>query len=218
MNLNICYLYYDLLNLYGENGNIKALIYHLKEQKIDINIDYISINDKKNFSKYDFIYIGSGTYNNLIIALNDLIKYKKDLNKCLENNTLILATGNALELFGDYIINDDKKINCLSLINFYTKYNKTRTVKDVNYPNNFIDKNIIGFENHYGQTIGINSNFIEKNNFIGTYVIGPILARNPEFCKYIIKKLINNVDPKFKLKKANYNFEELAYIENIKDY
>lgn len=215
MKITICYLYHDLLNLYGENGNVKALYKHLSNQNIDVNIKYVSINDKKEFDKYDVIYIGSGTNDNLMLALNDLINYKDDLEKYINDNKFILSTGNSIELFGDYILNDNKKTKCLGLINYYTKYNDLRIVKDVKHDNKYIKYPIIGFENHYGSTIGINDNFIEKNNFLGTYVIGPLLIRNPYFCKYYINKIIKSKDKNFKIINDDYNLEIKAYEEEV---
>ena len=42
--MNINCIYYDLLNLYGDDGNIKALNQRLTNQGIKVNIDYISFN------------------------------------------------------------------------------------------------------------------------------------------------------------------------------
>ena len=97
MIINICYLYYDLLNLYGEIGNIKALTKCFETQKIKVNVDRLSINDNIDFNKYDLIYIGCGTENNLLIALNDLLRYKKEINEYIESNKFIIATGNSID-------------------------------------------------------------------------------------------------------------------------
>ena len=51
MEINILHLYYDLLNLYGENGNIKALKKHLEEQNVKVNIEFLTLNDKIDFKK-----------------------------------------------------------------------------------------------------------------------------------------------------------------------
>ena len=56
MEINILHLYYDLLNLYGENGNIKALKKHLEEQNVKVNIEFLTLNDKIDFKRYDFVY------------------------------------------------------------------------------------------------------------------------------------------------------------------
>ena len=70
----IAYLYYDLMNLYGENGNIRYLEKKLKEQDIDLQIELLSIPDKIDYKKYDFYYIGAGSEKNEIIVLKDMLK------------------------------------------------------------------------------------------------------------------------------------------------
>ena len=220
MEINIAYLYYDLLNLYGENGNILSLKKHIESQDIKVNIYYLSLNDKKDFSKYDLVYIGSGTDNNLLIALNDLKNYKDEIKKYIENNKFILSTGNSFELFGNYIFKDNKKINTLGVLDYYTSYKENRIVKDVLY-NCKINKNkIIGFENHRGFITNNLDYFLSDKNikegimykgFIGTYVLGPILIRNPYFTEHYIKTIINTKYNKFKFKKFNFNLEKEAY-------
>lgn len=211
MKLVIAYLYYDLLNLYGDSGNIKALEYHLKEQNIDVDIKYLSINDKKDFSKYDLVYIGSGTDKNLLFALDDLSNYKKEIKDYINNNKFFLVTGNAIELFGKYIRIKSKVYNGLNVFNYHIDYDD-RIVKDVNF--DYKNTQIIGFENHLGHLVSDEfNNIINKNNFYGTYVIGPLLVRNPIFCINFITKLIMSKDNNFKFKKYNYILEEKAYNE-----
>ena len=108
MKITIGYLYYDLLNLYGDSGNIKALKYHLEEQGVKVDIKNISLNDEKKFDDLDLIYIGSGTNDNLMVALEDLKKDKKNLEKYIKDNKIIIATGNSVELFGNYIVTKEK--------------------------------------------------------------------------------------------------------------
>lgn len=69
--MKIAYLYYDFLNLYGDSGNIKIISNILKQNKIKHEILYLSLNDKLEFAEYDLVYIGSGTENNLLIALEN---------------------------------------------------------------------------------------------------------------------------------------------------
>ena len=214
MKITIGHLYYDLLNLYGDSGNIKALIYHLKEQDIDVDVKYLTIKDKKDFSKLDMIYIGSGTEDNLILALNDLKEDFDSLKEFIDNKKFLLATGNSLELFGNYIVTN-KKIKCLGLFDYVVMY-QDRIVKDVNIKSNIIDKNIIGFENHLGKVISQNDDIIKIDNYIGTYIIGPLLVRNPYLCSYYIKELIKSKDENFEFKNENYELEIKAYNNSIK--
>ena len=216
--MNIGYIYYDLLNLYGDDGNIKALKQRLTNQGVKVNIDYISLGDIINFAKYDLVYIGSGTDDNLLIALDYLKEYKNDIKKYINNNKLFLSTGNSVELFGKYIKKGEEKIECLDIFDYYTEYNDKRIVNDINYSTTLIDKNIIGFENHRGHIISKEKNFLYKgdnkygvlnNNFIGTYLIGPLLIRNPYFLEYYIKKILDILKKEYK--EDNYYLEIEAY-------
>ena len=84
MIIKIGYLYYDLLNLYGENGNIKALKKQLEAINIKVEIHFLTVGDKIDFNKFDLIYIASGTEENQKIVIKDLLKYKEDLNTQIE--------------------------------------------------------------------------------------------------------------------------------------
>ncbi len=213
MKITIGYLYFDLLNLYGDSGNIKTIEYHLKEQGIKVDTKYISLGDTIDFNDIDFLYLGSATNNNLLIALEDIKKHKKDIEKFIKDKKFILATGNSLELFGNYIVSS-KKIKALGIFDYVSMYQK-RIVKDVNINSNIIEDPIIGFENHNGNILTFDEDIIKIDNFYGTYIIGPILVRNPKFCSYFIKELITSKDKDFKFKEENYKLDELAY-ENAK--
>lgn len=213
MKITIGYLYYDLLNLYGDSGNIKTLVYHLKEQGIDVDIKNITIGDKKDFNDIDLIYIGSGTNDNIMVALEDLKKDKKELEKYVKDNKFILSTGNSVELFGNYILSKDK-IKTLGIFD-YVCMRQDRIVKDIKTETNIIDDKIIGFENHDGKILTYDEDLINIDNFYGTYIIGPLLVRNPKLCSYLVKELIRSKDKDYSFKNENYQLDELAY-NNVK--
>ncbi len=219
MEITIGHLYYDLMNLYGEIGNIKVLTYHLKNQGIKVNIKNLSIDDDINFDELDLIYIGSGTNNNQLLVLNDILKYKEDINKYYNDNKFFLITGNAIELFGEQIIDIDNNVHeGLKLFDYYTKENKKRIVNEVYIPPLFTKENILGFNNHFGSiykdNIKLDNKFIFNNNFYGTYTLG-LLPRNPSFTKYFIKQLIINKNKKFKIKDFNFKLDKKAYTDFI---
>lgn len=219
MEITIGHLYYDLMNLYGEIGNIKVLTYHLKNKGIKVNIKNLSIDDDINFDELDLIYIGSGTNNNQLLVLNDILKYKEDIHKYYNDNKFFLITGNAIELFGEQIIDIDNNIHeGLKLFDYYTKENKKRIVNEVYIPSLFTKENILGFNNHFGSiykdNIKLDNNFIFNNNFYGTYTLG-LLPRNPSFTKYFIKQLIINKNKKFKIKDFNFKLDKKAYTDFI---
>lgn len=208
MKIVIGHLFYDLLNLYGESGNILAIKNALENKNIEVEIKQISIKDELNLEELDYIYIGSGTENNQLIALDYLKKYKNEIIEAINNNKLFLVTGNSIELFGKEIVaNDDLKIEAIGAFDYYTVRTKNRIVSECSFNFDEINSKIIGFTNHQGITKNIKNPLfvkykedtneilaedgIHENNFFGTYVIGPLLVRNPEFLEYIIKELIS---------------------------
>ena len=212
MTLTIGYLYYDLMNLYGESGNIKALKNELENQGIKVIIKKLSIDDEIDFKRLDFIYMGTGTKNNMGIVLNDLKKYKKEIENAIKDDKFFLITGNAVSLFSK----ENFKLFSYEIINQDKRY-----VGEVVKKCGFINKDIYGFYNHDGMMINNTTPLFQDegflyNNFYATFIIGPILIRNPEFLKYIIKKLIKTKDINFKFKRFNLKLEEQAYQEFIK--
>ena len=95
---------------------------------------------------------------------------------------------------------------------------KNRIVKEANISCTFLKDNLLGFINK-SDNIYQNDKLIEygiyKNNFYGTYLLGPILARNPEFMEYFITNLINNKSEKQKIMPFNKTLDEEAYLDYI---
>ena len=88
--IKIAHLYYDLMNLYGENGNVRYLLDRLEKQNIDVSLYFLSIGDKIDFDKYDFYYMGTGSEENKLIVLEDIIKYKKQIKTAILNGKFFL--------------------------------------------------------------------------------------------------------------------------------
>ena len=234
--IRIAHLYYDLMNLYGDNGNIKAIKYQLENQGIKTIIDFLTVGDNIDFDKYDLIYLGPGTYDNQKIVLKDLIKYQKNIMKFIDDNNFIIATGNALEFFGKNIKPlNGKKTKALNIFEFESEEIDLRLVGETVATCNILKKEVIGFQNQnsiitklknpwFKLTKGIGSNVnsniegINYKNFYGTYMIGPILVRNSELLELICKKLVLQKNKDFKFKSFNVTLENKAYNEYIKNY
>lgn len=211
MKIIIGYLYYDMMNLYGDSGNINVLEYHLKNQGINYEIKKLTNLDNIDFNKLDMIYIGSSTEGNRKLCLEHLIKYKDDIKEFINSNKFILSTGNSLYMFGK---------NGLNIFDFNV-IEKNRIVKEVTTKCNFCKNDIYGFINTsdhitYGNVNNLFTNEgIIHNNFYGTYMVGPLLVRNYEFTTNFIKKLILSKDKNFKFKRFNFNLDKKAYNEYI---
>lgn len=234
--IRIAHLYYDLMNLYGDNGNIKAIKYQLENQGIKTIVDFLTIGDNIDFDKYDLIYLGPGTYDNQKIVLKDLTKYQKNIKRFIDDDKFVIATGNALELFGKSIKPlNGKKIKTLNIFEFESEGTDLRLVGETVATCNSLKKEIIGFQNQnsiitklknpwfelskgIGSNINSNIEGINYKNFYGTYMIGPILVRNSELLELICKKLVLQKNKTFKFKNFNTTLENKAYNEHIKNY
>ena len=67
------------------------------------------------------------------------------------------------------------------------------------------------FENHDGKNISSNDNIFNEGSFYGTYIVGPILVRNPELCSLFVHKLIDSKEKDFEYKDEDYEYEKEAY-------
>ena len=148
-NVNILHLYYDLMNLYGEYGNIIALRDTLKDQGIEVNIDKKSLNDSIDFLKYDIVYIGQGSEYNQELVRQDILKYKEDINTYIEKDKILIATGNSYELFGT-TIDDKEALNIFPFKSFYKTITTDvgdRIVNEEVFETDFLGSPVVGFTN-----------------------------------------------------------------------
>ena len=233
--IKIAHLYYDLMNLYGESGNVKAIMKSIEAANVEYEVHFLTIGDKIDFSKYDFYYMGMGSEENLLLVLEDIIKYSKDIKKSIANNKFFLVTGNALELFGKYIetLDADIKINTLNIFDYYSRETDFRIVGEQLYKFENIPEKIIGFQNRSSTLRNCTNPLfkvikgtgheprstyegIRENNFFGSYLLGPLLIRNPYFTDYIVDQLLKSKGIEYK---TNSNtMEYTAYNEFIKNF
>ena len=90
MIINICHLYGNLLNTYGDVGNIMALKYFAQKKGHEVNIEVVSLKDEFDYRKYDFVFFGGGQDYEQSIVEKDLESKKENLIKYIENNGLFL--------------------------------------------------------------------------------------------------------------------------------
>lgn len=221
MEIKILHLYHDIMNLYGEYGNIKILEKHLKDQEIDVTVDKRSIGEEIHFEDYDFIYIGCGTERNLNTILKDLMNKKDSFIKAIENGVTMLFTGNSFEILGKTI--DESE--ALGVLNFNVTHQNKRITTDAICTSPVFKDKIVGFINTSSivtnnekplfsydyNTENLETDGVFYKNVIGTHLIGPLLIRNPEILEYFIEKICTNKDKNFKLK-------EIEYTEEIEGY
>lgn len=210
--LKILYLYPDILELYGDFGNIQILRYRLEQRGFKAIIDSYSIGDvPPDFKSYDLVFAGGGADLEQEILAKDLLKYQNSIQEAIDNGVFFLLICGAYQLFGQYYKSvEGEIIPGLKIFDYYTEALEDRKkrcigniVIETTLPNKKTTK-IIGFENHGGQTYGITSSFGKvltgngnkfgdneegffKPNVIATYLHGPLLAKNPELTDFIIE-------------------------------
>ena len=109
MNVKILYLYKNLLNLYGNVGNIMCLKRHLEENGIEVSINAKESIKDVNLNNFDVIYMGAGTERSCNFAMLDLMAKKDEILNFSDSGKIILALGNSFEMLGESITDINNK-------------------------------------------------------------------------------------------------------------
>ena len=204
--IKIAHFYPDLLNLYGDRGNIITLTKRCLWRGIDVSVKEYGINDEVDFSDIDIAFIGGGSDREQLIVCKRLREIKKDITEFAEDMGVILGICGGYQLLGNFYQLENENIEGLSILDIYTVQKKGRLISNVVIENEA--GKIVGFENHGGRTY-INSHKpfgkvlygngnngedgfegVEYKNVYGTYLHGPLLPKNPAFSDKIIRKAL----------------------------
>jgi CobQ-like glutamine amidotransferase family enzyme len=205
MKLVIGYLYHDLMNIYGDRGNVTALACRAKWRGIDVEIKEISIGDSLKIGDVDILFFGGGQDQGQIEVAADLIKKSKVIKSEVERGVPLLSICGGYQLLGKYYQPKvGERIEGIGLFDVYTKAGDERMIGNL-----VIDSKwgkLVGFENHSGNTYlevgsepmgktlsGYGNNIEAKNegciyrNAIGCYMHGSLLPKNPVLADWLIK-------------------------------
>lgn len=233
MNKIVLYhLFPDLLNLYGDYGNISCLKFHLKSLGLDVSYKKIFSIDEFDKNECSFLLIGGGSDREQEIATNRLLKIKPILSELIENNLPVLAICGGFQFLGTtYECLDKTILNGLGILDLYTKASNHRMVGNIHIKSKFGD--IVGFENHSGETFhssetlgvvefGYGNTYKSQNegivykNVIGSYIHGPILPKNSCLILHYIKIICEYTQNTFNPEILDFEFEDFAQLEVIK--
>jgi len=217
-------LFPEISNLFGDSGNVKYLHLALKDANF-YETSYLN-EPKFNQKEIDFLYLGPMSENNQEKIIKKLMPYRERLKKLIDQGTVMLFAGNAMEILGEYIENEDgTKIEALNIVNLTSKRNREKRYNSLVF-GDFISGIIVGYKSQFAESIINEDPFITNvkevrkdgiegfriNNCFGTNILGPILVLNPHFTKYLLK-LINL--------KGQLPFEKeliLAYNKRLEEY
>ncbi len=209
MKIKILHLFPDLLNLYGDKGNIECMRKRLVWRGIEAEVITHTCLDKKlDLSDIDIVFIGGGSDREQKIVCDKLLAYKKELKDYVENNGTLVAVCGGYQLLGKYYKLQDKTIEDLGILDIFTEQGKKRLIGNIVLESELIDDKIVGFENHGGRTyIGRHTPLgkvvygygndektgyegVVYKNVVATYLHGPLLPKNPALCDYILTNAV----------------------------
>ena len=234
MELAICHLYPEALNLYGDRGNILCMKKRLEWRGIDVTVDGCDIGEKRDLTKYDLFFIGGGQDFEQEVLLSDLASGKADaIRSAVEDGKTFLTICGGYQMMGHYYETfDGTKCEFLGAVDLYTVGSKTRMIDNYAYEvDNAGEKSmVVGFENHSGKTylgagvsplgkvLAGNGNNgedgtegVRYKNVFGTYSHGPLLPKNPKLCDLILQTALVRKYGSCTLEPLPDDFENLAH-------
>ena len=208
MKLRICHLYGNLMNTYGDNGNLLMLQHRAKKLGYEVETTLISLEEDFNPDDFDIVMFGGGQDYEQTVVAKDLQNKKDALIQYIEDNGVVVAICGGFQLLGRYYVNaSGERLNGISAIDVCTNGQfPNRLIGDIEIVNEEFGETYLGYENHIGRTyLGKNMKPLGKvvkgygnneedhvegchyKNVFCSYFHGPILVRNQHLADRIIE-------------------------------
>ncbi|MGF3075809.1 type 1 glutamine amidotransferase [Facklamia sp. P12955] len=209
----ICHLYGNLLNTYGDNGNLLMLQYHAQKRGMDVLTEVVTIDDPFDPTAYDLVFFGGGQdYEQKVIA-KQIQSIRPGLQEFIEKDGVVLAICGGYQLLGHYYVNaKGEKLPGLGILDHFTERQiNHRFTGDTKIYSDYFKRELIGFENHNGVThLGKNQKAFGKviqgygnngkdqtegthyRNTFGSYFHGPLLVKNDWLTDELIDLALSN--------------------------
>ena len=227
--LTIGHLYPDLLNLYGDRGNIQCFRKRLEWRGMEAEVIPFLSGEKIDFSKLDIVLLGGGSDREQEIVCGFLKDIKDDFKAYVEDGGVVLAVCGGYQLLGKYYKTNKKTIEGLSILDITTEWQPERLIRNIVLNSPLFEQPVVGFENHGGRTyIGDHTPFgkvfyglgntgksgyegVVYKNVIGTYLHGPLLPKNPQLADLLISRALEKkYGKKIELEKLDDSEEQEA--------
>ena len=236
MELKICHLYPDLLNLYGDRGDILTLTRRLQWRGINCSVTRCEIGQSVSLADFDMVFIGGGQDFEQEVLLEDLHRGKdKQIISAVEDGVVFLTICGGYQMLGSYYkTHTGQQCDFIGALDLYTIGSETRMIDNYMFrcAPEASGSVVVGFENHSGKTYlgsgvkplgtvlaGYGNNgedgtegAMYKNTF-GTYSHGPLLPKNPEFCDMLLSRALERKYGKADLSPLDDGLELAAHDE-----
>lgn len=234
MKLKICHMYNDVLNLYGDRGNIICMRKRLNWRGIDAEIVKLPVGEFSTLADCDIVFIGGGQDFEQEVLLDDLHRGKdREIKAAIEDGVTFLTICGGYQMMGNYYETyDHVRCDFIGAVDFHTVGSRQRMIGNYKFrcSDSAGGSTVVGFENHSGKTwlgsgveplghvlAGFGNNGedgtegVRYKNLIGTYSHGPLLPKNPEFCDRLLLGALSRKYGITELEKLNDTAETAAH-------
>jgi CobQ-like glutamine amidotransferase family enzyme len=207
--VRIAHLYPELLNLYGDSGNILVLRRRLEWRGLGCEVVECHMGDRPSFSDVDLVFIGGGSDREQRIVCEELLAVREELAAFVEDGGALAAVCGGYQLLGHSYLMGDEEVQGLSLVDLYTDRGSPRLIGNIVVESRIAEHPIVGYENHGGRThLGAGVEALGRvlyghgndgttgeegclyKNVVGTYVHGPLLPKNPDVADWLLARAL----------------------------
>ena len=209
MKLRLAHLYPDLMNVYGDRGNILTLLRRCQWRGIELEVVAVSLGDRLDPDRTDLIFFGGGQDREQSIVSQDLVSTKSaSVQAAVEAGAALLSVCGGFQLLGRYFkTGDGQEIAGTGLFDVWTVAGQRRLIGNIVVECDWDSerRELIGFENHSGKTYlgplvgplgrvttGHGNNGEDgwegaiQGAAYGCYLHGSLLPKNPWFADHLI--------------------------------
>lgn len=210
----IAHMLPDLLNLYGDGGNVRILEQRLRWRGIPVEVRRIQHGGAVDFSQVDLVFMGGGPDREQKLASEQLLAMRDELAAYVEGDGPLLAICGGYQILGRQWLWGDELVPGLGLIDMETRRPGTsadRLIDNMVLESPLAAHPVVGYENHAGRTYlgegvegfgrvvsscGHGNNDDDRvegaryKNVVGTYSHGPLLSKNPEVADWLLARAL----------------------------
>jgi lipid II isoglutaminyl synthase (glutamine-hydrolysing) len=207
--LHILHLYPNELNTYGDHGNALTLRRRIEWHGLKPVVHHHHPGGVLP-KQIDIVIGGGGQDSAQTDVQADILRLGSQLHKLAESSVPMILICGTYQLFGHrFVTNQGVEVKGIGIFDLETIGGDKRMIGNVMIKSEF--GVLFGFENHSGQTFlgkvqkplgkvlrGNGNNGKDKtegarvHNVFGTYMHGPFLPNNPQFCDELIKMAAAN--------------------------
>ena len=232
--LVIAHLFPDLLNLYGDGGNVKVLERRARERGIPVEVRRVNHGEHVDLAGVDLVFLGGGPDREQRLASEDLMRMRDDLHAYVEDDGVLLAICGGFQILGHEWLLGEEVVKGLGLVDMTTERapggSGNRLIGNIALRSPLADQAVVGYENHAGRThlgtgveafgdvassTGHGNNDSDKRdgvrykNVVGTYLHGPLLPKNPQVADALLIRALER-----RARRAGVPAPELAPLDD----